>query len=236
MGDLEHGFGHALEHLHQGLAGLARQAGQAKAEHHREEDDRQHLATGHGGEDVGGDQVQQGRDQCMVMLHFLGGLLIPGDVHRAQGAHVDAGAGLEEVGQQQADHDRHRGDDLEVEDGLQADAAELLGVAHAGDADHQRSDDDRDDDHLDHADEDIARRLQDVGDPPGLFRAEVVEQGANGDTQHQPNEYLPREAQSGLGHSRHPLISCGSREHGTVRDVRADRKRGDMIHRRLTIV
>ncbi|MCY1288662.1 hypothetical protein D9M70_377160 [compost metagenome] len=236
MGDLEHGLRDALEHLHQGLAGLRRQVRQAEAEEHREEDDRQHLATGHRGEDVGGDQVEQGRDQRMVVLHFLGGLLVLGDVHRAQGAHVDAGAGLEEVGQQQADHDRHRGDDLEVEDGLQADAAELLGVAHAGDADDERGDDDRDDDHLDQADEDITGRLQDVGDPPGLLGAEMVEQGANGDTQHQPDENLPREAQSGLGHSRHPLISFGSREYGSVRDGRANRKRGAMIHRELMIV
>ncbi|MNF61221.1 hypothetical protein D3C84_428570 [compost metagenome] len=142
----------------------------------------------------------------MVVLHFLGGLLVLGDVDGTQGAHVDAGAGLEEVRQQQADHYRHGGHHLEVDDGLQADAAELLGVAHAGDADDERGDDDRNDDHLDQADEDVAGRLQDVGDPPGLLGTEMVEQGANGDTQHQPDEYLPREAQSGLGHSRHPLI------------------------------
>lgn len=194
VGDLEHGLGNALEHLHQRLAQVVGQARQAEAEHHREEDDRQHLATGDGGEDVGGNQVEDGRDERMVMLHFLGGLLVLGNVHGTQGAHVDAGAGLEQVGQQQADDDGDGGDDLEVDDGLQADAAKLLRVADAGDADHQRGNHDRHHDHLDQTDEDVAGRLQHVGDPPGLFGAEMVEHCADGDTECQTDHDLPGEA------------------------------------------
>ncbi len=130
----------------------------------------------------------------MVMLHFLGGLLVLGNVHGTQGAHVDAGAGLEQVGQQQADDDGDGGDDLEVDDGLQADAAKLLRVADAGDADHQRGNHDRHHDHLDQTDEDVAGRLQHVGDPPGLFGAEMVEHCADGDTECQTDHDLPGEA------------------------------------------
>src|SRR3546814_4816508 len=59
-----------------------------------------------------------------------------------------------------------RGDDLEIDVGLQTDAAELLDVADASDADDQRRDHDRHDDHLDQADEDLPGRRQDVGDQP----------------------------------------------------------------------
>jgi hypothetical protein len=102
------------------------------------------------------------------MLHLGRGRLVLGDVHGTQGAHVDAGARVEQVGQHQADDDGDGGDDFEVDDGLQADAAQFLRVANSGDADDQRGNHDRDHDHLDQADKDIACRLQDVADPPGL--------------------------------------------------------------------
>ncbi|MNP03342.1 hypothetical protein D3C76_952250 [compost metagenome] len=143
----------------------------------------------------------------MIVLDFLGSLLVLGDIHSTQGAHVDSGARLEHVGQQQADDDGDGGDDLEVEDGLQADAAELLRVAHAGDADHQRCDHDRYHDHLDQADEDVAGRLQDIADPPGLFgRIDVVEYGADGDADEQTDDDLPGQAELGFAHIESPLI------------------------------
>ncbi len=136
----------------------------------------------------------------MLMLHFGGGGLVLGDIHGAQGAHVDARARVEHVGQQQADHDGDGGDDLEVDDGLETDAPQLLGIADPGNTDHQRGNDNRDDDHLDQADKDIACRLQHVADPPGLLGTEMVEQRAHCNPQYQTDEDLPGEAELCLLH------------------------------------
>ena len=135
VGDFEHALGDALEHLHQRLAQVRLQARQTQAEQHGEEDDRQHFAAGHGREDVRRDQVEDGLDERVFMLYFGGSRLVLGDVHRAQGAHVDAGARVEHVGQHQPDDDGDSGEDFEIDDRLQADTPELLGVAHAGNAD-----------------------------------------------------------------------------------------------------
>ena len=175
MGDFEHALGHALEHGHQRFAQFRLETRQAQAEQHREEDDRQHLATGNSGEDIRGDQVEDGLDERMFMLHFGGSRLVLGDIDGTQGTHVDASAWVEQVGEQQAHHDGDGGDDFEVEDGFDADTTELFRVAYTGNADDQRRNHNRDHDHLDQADKDIARRLQHVADPPGFFGTEVVE-------------------------------------------------------------
>ncbi len=222
MGDLEHGFRDALEHLHQRIAQFGLQTRQAKAENHREEDDRQHLTTRHGGNDVRGDQVEDGLDERMLMLDFGGGGFVLGDVHGAQGAHVDARARVKHIGQHQADENGDGGDDLEIENGLETDAPQLLRVADTGDADHQRGNDNRDHDHLDQADEDITRWLQHVADPPGLLGTEMVEQRPECNPQYQTDEDLPGEAElcllhvitltsSGLGPTR-PARTPGAQE------------------------
>ncbi len=136
----------------------------------------------------------------MLMLHFGGGRLVLGDIHGTEGAHVDARARMEHVGQQQADDNGDGGDDLEVDDGLEADASQLLRIADTGDADHQRGNDNRDHDHLDQADKDVARRLQDITDPPVLFGTEMVEQRADCNPQYQTDEDLPGEAELCLLH------------------------------------
>ena len=59
----------------------------------------------------------------------------------------------------EADDQREGGDDLEVEQRLGADAADLLHVADAGDAGDDGAEDDRGDHHLDQLDEAIAQRL-----------------------------------------------------------------------------
>ncbi|MNC33922.1 hypothetical protein D3C75_823340 [compost metagenome] len=175
MGDLEHGLGNRLEGTHQRVAQLCLQARQAQAEQHREEDDRQHFATHQRCEDVRRDQVQQGFDERVLMLHFGRGSLVLGDVHGTQGAHVDAGARVEQVGQHQAHDDGDGGHHFEVDDGLQADAAQFLRVANPGDTHDQRRNHDRDDDHLDQANEDVTSGLEDVADPPCLFCTEMIQ-------------------------------------------------------------
>ena len=99
MSHFEHRLGHALEGFHQRVAQLGVQARQTKTEQHREEDDRQHFTASHGRENVRWDQVEDGFDERMFVLNFCGRRLIFGDIDRAQGAHVDAGARVEQVGQ-----------------------------------------------------------------------------------------------------------------------------------------
>ncbi|MNV10167.1 hypothetical protein D3C71_1006810 [compost metagenome] len=107
---------------------------------------------------------------------------------------------MEQVGQQQADDDGDGGDDFKVKDGFEADAAELLRITDAGNTDDQRRDHDRDHNHLDQTDKDIARWLQDVADPPGFFGTEMVEQRTDCNPQYQTDEDLPGEAKLCLLH------------------------------------
>ena len=77
-----------------------------------------------------------------------------------RGIDVEARARPEHVDDGEADHQRDRRDDFEVEQGLAADAADLLHVAGAGDAEDDGAEDDRADQHLDERDEAVAERLQ----------------------------------------------------------------------------
>jgi hypothetical protein len=67
--------------------------------------------------------------------------------------------GCHKVDDHEADDQRDRGHDLEVDQRLQADPADLLHVLHAGDAVHHGAEDDRRDQHLDQLDEGVAERL-----------------------------------------------------------------------------
>jgi len=102
--------------------------------------------------------------------------------------------GWNRLASNRADHDGDGGDDFEVKDGFDTDAPELFRVTDTGNADDQRRNHNRDHDHLDQADKDIARWLQHITDPPGLFSTEMVEHGTDCDTQHQTDEDLPGEA------------------------------------------
>ncbi len=64
---------------------------------------------------------------------------------------VEAGAGLHDLADEHADQQRERRDHLEVDQRLQADAADLLEVAHRRDAVHDGAEDDRRDHHADQA-------------------------------------------------------------------------------------
>ena len=73
---------------------------------------------------------------------------------------VEAGTGLKYFADDQADRQRHRGDDLEIDQRFQADAADALQIAHRGDAVHDGAEDHRRDHHLDQRDKAVAKRLQ----------------------------------------------------------------------------
>ena len=87
--------------------------------------------------------------------------------------------GLEHVGDDQPDDEGQGGHDLEIEERLEADAADRPQVAHAADAGDDSGEDDRTDEHLDQLDEGVAQRLE--GGPE--FRLEVAEQNARHDAE-----------------------------------------------------
>jgi len=93
------------------------------------------------------------------------------------GVDVHAGAGLQGVGNDQPDDQRERGQHLEIDQRLEADAADLLHVLHAGDAVHHRAEYDRRDDHLDRLDEGVAEGLHLLAE----LRVEMAEQDAERD-------------------------------------------------------
>ena len=99
-------------------------------------------------------------NRCRKMSH--GALLVRRElreVARVAAGHGHACARLEHVDRDEADQQRHRRRHLEPDDGLQPDASHRLQVAHAGDADDEGREQQRRDDHLDHAQEGVGDRL-----------------------------------------------------------------------------
>ena len=73
---------------------------------------------------------------------------------------VEAAAGLKDFADDEADRQRHRRDDFEIDQRLQPDAADAFQIAHRRNAVHHRAEDHRRDHHLDQRDEAVAERLQ----------------------------------------------------------------------------
>ena len=82
------------------------------------------------------------------------------------------------------DHQREGRNDLEIDQRLDADAADLLGVLDMRDARDHRAEDDRRDHHLDQLDEAVAERL----DP--VVGREIGPQPADHDTEHDGDQHL----------------------------------------------
>ncbi len=155
----EHRFRDALEHGDHRLAEFFRDRLQAEAEQDREEDHRQQVAFRHRSEDIVRNHAEQEGHQSVMALHLLGHLLIAGNVGMAELRHIRAHARLQHVAEHKAEQDRDRGDHLEVDQRLQADAPERFAVSHASDPDHHAGEYDRHDNHLDQLDEDVAGGL-----------------------------------------------------------------------------
>jgi hypothetical protein len=82
-----------------------------------------------------------------------------------------------ELADHQSDQQRQRRDRLEIEQRLDADAADLLEVAHRADSVHDRAEDDRRDHHLDERNEAVTERLErDAG-----IGKEMADDNADGD-------------------------------------------------------
>ena len=71
-------------------------------------------------------------------------------------------AGPDHIADDKTDHQREGGDDLEIDQRLDADAADLLGILYMRDAGYHGAEDDRRDHHLDQLDEAFAERLDPV--------------------------------------------------------------------------
>ena len=101
-------------------------------------------------------------------------------------------AALEEARDDQADHAGDRGGHEEVGDGLPADLADLLDVAHLDHAVHDAQQHQRNDNELQQVDENITERLDVLcGKRAGRFRAHGrPENGADDDTGHQADQDL----------------------------------------------
>ena len=130
------------------------QRGERDAEKNREEDDLQDVAFREGVDDARGHDVREE----VAEAHRLPLRRVLRDVAASHGRHVQAGARLGDVHDDEPDRERERRHDLEVDERLEADGADLLQVVHVGDAERDREEDDRPDHHPDERDERVAQR------------------------------------------------------------------------------
>ena len=90
---------------------------------------------------------------------------------------IHAGAGLPQIDDDKADDQGQRGHDLEIDQRLDADPADLLHVLHAGDAVDDGAEDDRGDQHLDQLDEQVTEPFHAFAE----LRIEIPQQHAEND-------------------------------------------------------
>src|SRR3954454_25069399 len=138
------------------LAAVA-QHEQREGKQNGEEQDLQDIAFGKGPDDRIRDHVQEKFDRAL--LPGLRGVDLDGlGIDRLR-IDIHPDAGLQHIDDDEPDNERQRGDHLEIDQRLKAYPADLLQILHAGDAMHDRAEDDRRDQHLDQLDEAIAQRL-----------------------------------------------------------------------------
>ena len=133
-------------------------AHERKAEQDREQQHLQDFALREGADDGVGNDVQEEID-ALLGLGLLGEA---GDLGRVGHRAAKAVARLDHIADEQPDHQRKGRDHFEIDQRLDADAADLLGVLDMGDARHHGAEDDRRDHHLDQLDEAVAERLDPV--------------------------------------------------------------------------
>ena len=165
VGDLEHDVDHFLHGAHQATRHLVVQVAQGDAEEDGEDEDLQDLVGGHGLEDVLREDVGD------EVLEIEGAGLQVGAGRRVGQGHAQGGTRVEQVGEEQPEEQGAEGGADEPAQGLAADAADGLGVAHAGQTSYQGGEDQGSDDHLDQAQEDVGQDAEIAGDLLGLGRA-----------------------------------------------------------------
>ena len=156
VGELEHHLAQALaKHQHGAAFGLA-QHGQRNRKDQAEDHNLQHCAVGDSLGNVLRKDVQDGV--------FRAELADGAGISRGRRGKLNADAGLAQVDGAEAEEDRDGGDYFEEDDGAEAKPADLPQVGMPGDADHQRSEQQRRDDGLDQPQEDERQDAQVHGD------------------------------------------------------------------------
>ena len=161
---------HDVDEAQQRLAALAERL-QPEGEQDREEQHLQDLARREGADHGRGDDVHGGNRTVLCSLALAVKLAIA-LVSMALGSTFMPAPGCNRLTTMRPMTRADRGDDLEVDERLEADAPDLLHVLHAGDAVHDGEEDDRRDDHLDQLDEGVAERLHGLAER----RVEMPEQ------------------------------------------------------------
>ena len=149
----------------------------AGAEQDREKQHLQHVVARQRVKRGGRDDVhQEAADPAALQLVGVVGIGVERLGIECRWIDVHAVAGTEQIGEQQADDQRHRGHHLEIDQRLDADPSDLLEVAGACDAVHDDAEHDRRDDHGNQLQEGVAENLQADG------------KIGNGHSQHNPQQ------------------------------------------------
>ena len=198
--DAEEDSAGAVDDMKDGKAAFA-EAGDGEGGDEGDEEDLEEVATGEGADEAVGDDVEEevdGAEGVGLAFEFVGGL--DGGGAEVGDVDVEAGAGFEEVDDEETDGEGKGGDDFEVEEGFATDTTEFFHVAHGGDAVDDGAKDDGGDHHFDEFDEAVAERFEGFG----LIREEVAEGDADcdGDEHLDVEDSIPGGARGGVGHRK----------------------------------
>jgi hypothetical protein len=156
---------------------------QHRAEQDRQQQNAQQIAFGESADERLWNDVHQKVDRIGVLRRGCVNL----DRCRVERMHVDvhAVAGPPDIDDEEADEQRDRGHDFEVDQRFQGDAADLLHLADAGDAVHHRAEDNRRNQHPDELDEAVAERMQVLADLREEYSDQDAKDHACGDLKRQ---------------------------------------------------
>ena len=155
--DAENAVRGVIDEGAQRMAALA-ETHQREAEQDRKQQDLEDFALREGADDGIRNDMQEEID-ALLRLGLLG---VAGDGLRVRHAAAETRAGPDHIADDKTDHQREGGDDFEIDQRLDADAADLLGILYMRDAGYHGAEDDRRDHHLDQLDEAVAERLDPV--------------------------------------------------------------------------
>ena len=158
-------------------------ADKGRAEQHRQEQHLQDVALGQRPENGRGHDVhEEGNEALAARLRDVGGNRRGVQIGRVD---VHAGPGPPQVDGDEAQDERDGGDDLEIDQRFDGDPPNASHVVHVGDAQHDRAEHNRRDEHADGLDEGVAERLHALASRG----REVAEQHAGG---HRPQDVNPQ--------------------------------------------
>ena len=156
--DTEQRLKQGLDHRHEWLAALT-DRNQCVADEHRDQDDLQHRTLREGISHRLGNDVHEEIDDAVLLASRRLVFRNTASVER-RNVDVHADARLHHIDDHQADHQRERRNDLEVDQRPDTDAADFLYVPHLRDTEDHGAEDDRCKEHLNELDERIGKRLK----------------------------------------------------------------------------